>query len=280
VIPTDWLDPALVISGLSVSTVPELVGVVAGRLGDALGIERAGIEAAFMEAMRGEGFSIGRGVAVPHIEMQNLAQTKVCLVILSKPLAVATLDHQAPSIFLFILARPDPQAHLLLLAHVARLVQSRTLLEGLRRAHDVDEVVALVRAAEMRHKAGPASRAPAASHALIVAAISGEKAVDALLVDLVDLGLGDACIIDAQSLQEAAAREVPLFAGFRDLFGDPGGRRMLVLETPAEQSSDVLDAIRRVCEAYGARDARVSVLPVHTRWTFISAVPEEPSAGH
>jgi PTS system nitrogen regulatory IIA component len=280
VIPTDWLDPALVISGLSVSTVPELVRTVADKLGGAVGIERAGIEVAFMEAMRGDGFSIGRGVAIPHIEMQNLAETKVCLAILAKPLPVATLDQQSPSIFVFILARPDPQAHLLLLAHVARLVRSRTLLEGLRRAQGADEVVALMRAAEMRHDAGPASRAPAASHALIVAVVSGEKAVDALLIDLVDQGLGEACIIDAQSLQEAAAREVPLFTGFRDLFGDPGGRRMLVVETPAEQTSDVLNAIRGACKAYGAKDARVSVLPVHTRWTFVSAVPEEPSAGH
>src|SRR5690606_23604598 len=136
--------------------------------------------------------------------------------------------------------KPDPHAHLVLLAHWARLAQSRTFLDGLRRARTPDEVMALVCAAELRHAPVPAETKPVASHDLIVISVSGEKVVDALLIGLVDDGYEDACVIEAQSLREAATREVPLFAGFRDLFGDPGGRRVLLVDVEASRTDAVM----------------------------------------
>jgi hypothetical protein len=118
-----------------------------------------------------------------------------------------------------------------------------------------------------------------APYELILVSISGERAVDALLIDLVDQGLGDACVLDAQSLREAAAREVPLFAGFRDLFGDPGGRRMLIVQTPAAGANTVLEAVQRVCDECDARDALVSVIPVQARWILSRGPKDEPAGG-
>lgn len=278
-VPHGWLEASLVLPGLALTRVEDLVHSVADALGTATGLERARIEAGFLEAMRGDSFSVGGGVAIPHIEMPSSTETRVCLATLREPLPVPTIDGRAPDIFLFILSKPDPQEHLLLLAHLARLTQSRTLLEGLRRIQTAEEAVALVHAAEMRHTVMPRTDVSLAPHALIVISVCGEKAVDALLIDLVDQGLGDAWIFEAQSLHEAATREVPLFAAFRDLFGDPGGRRTLMVQTPTDGAETVIEAVRRICEEYGARDASVSMIPVQTRWILRPAVQEEPAGG-
>ena len=281
-IPEEWLKSPLVLPGLAASTVQELVRAVAEALGTATGADAAQIETAFLEAMRDEVFSVGKGVAIPHTELENVTDTVVCLVTLPEPLPLRTVDGRPPDIFLFILSKPDPHSHLLLLAHLARLAQSRTLRDGLRRARTPDEAVSLVRAAEMRHDALPVpTRAPpSTAHVLFFVSIGGEKVVDALLIDLVGQGFGEACVLEAQSLREAAAREVPIFAGFRDLFGDPGGRRVLILEATAERADAVIEAVRRISTEYRAQDARVSVVPIQTRWVIPAAAETSAPKGH
>lgn len=278
-VPAGWLKPSNVLPALSAGSLEQLICAVAQNLAEVAGIDRDHVARAFREATAGEGFSLGSGVAIPHTELPELAETLVCLVTTREPLPLPALDGRSPDIFLFILSKPDPHAHLVLLAHWARLAQSRTFLDGLRRARTPDEVMALVRAAELRHAPVPAETKPVASHDLIVISVSGEKVVDALLIGLVDDGYEDACVIEAQSLREAATREVPLFAGFRDLFGDPGGRRVLLVDVEASRTDAVMSAVQRICEEHRAKDARVSVLPLRRHWVATSAATVPPQ-GH
>lgn len=273
--PDGWLDSTLVLLGRRPESVEALVREVAETFAAQTGASHGEIEAVFAEALHGEGYSLGRGVAVPHTELAGLVQTRVCLVTLAQPLPLASVDGRAIDVLFFILSRPDPQSHLLLLAHLARLSQSRTLLDGLRRVGTVAEAVALIAAAEKRHRTVSAPSAavapsgpsqPLVTNTLVVISLGGEQAVDALLIALVDQGLPDACILEAQSLREAAAREVPLFTGFRDLFGDPGGRRLFLLEAPASRTEDIIAVVRTVCEEHATQDARVSVIPLAARW--------------
>ncbi len=281
-----WLEPGLVLPRLAAPTVDAVVEAVADALAAAPDDvvpspnpdDRARIAEAFAAAMAGEGFSVGSGVAIPHIEHRGLDKTRVCLVTLEEPLPARTIDDRPLDLFFFILSKPDPEAHLNLLAHLARLTQSRTLLEGLRRANTREEVAALIRAAEGRHV--PAPVAPAAQNAVLLISVCGERAVDALMIHLVDHGVGDACILETQNLREAAAREVPLFSGFRDLFGDPGGRRLFVVETSAEDAETIAAAAARICEEQRAKDARISVLPVTSQWVLAPKVEVPASGGH
>src|SRR5690606_20891064 len=137
------------------------------------------VEAALAEATAGEGYSIGSGVAIPHIEVPELTENFVCLVTLKSPLPLKSVDGKRVEVIVFSLSKPDPHAHLLLLAHLARLSQSRTFLDGLRTSQSVEEIMQLVRAAEMRHKALLPSepRAPQSAHALFVISLGGEKIV-------------------------------------------------------------------------------------------------------
>ncbi len=276
----DWLTVAL--PAVAVTRLDELVREVAVAVAEARDLDAARVEVAFGEALSSEGFSLGSGVAIPHIELGELEATAVCLVVLQAPLAMPTVDGVDPDIFLFILSKADPHKHLLLLAHLARLFASRTLVDGLRRCSTAAELTALISAAELRHdtRRMPVQASLDVSRAMVVITLSGEKVIDTLLVELVDHGFGDACILEAQSFQEAAAREVPLFAGIRDIFGDPGGRRVLLVEATLEDAEGVVAATRRICEEHQVRDARVTVLPVHSQWSSTPPPEPSPAAGH
>jgi mannitol/fructose-specific phosphotransferase system IIA component (Ntr-type) len=268
-----WLVPNRIILQLAVASPAELVRRVAETMDN--GSRLPHIQAAFMEAFEGEGFSLGAGVAIPHIELEGQSETAVCLVTTAAPLSLCTIDGRDPDVFLFILSKPDPKSHLLLLAQLARLARSKTLRKGLRKARSPNEVVELVHAAEQRHAPSrPQAVTRQPGHAVVFVSVSGEKLVDDLLVALVDDGFGDGCIVEAQTVREAVAREVPLFAGFRDIFGDPGGRRLLVVEVAAARVTAIVEVVRRLCEEHGAKDGQVSVIPIETRWSSALAAPD------
>lgn len=281
-VPAEWLTHELVLAQQDFVTVGTLRERVAEKMAAATGLSQDRVNAALLEATSGEGYSIGSGVAIPHVELQELTETFVCLVTLRAPLPLRSIDGKPVDVLVFILSKPDPHAHLLLLAHLARLAQSRTLLDGLRRSQSADEIVKLVRAAELRHRAlrSVAPEAFASSDSLFIISIGGEKIVDSLLVDLVDLGFGEASVLEAQSLRQAAAHEVPLFAGFRDLFGDPGGRRILLLEAQTERADVIFSAVKRVAEEHKSEDAQVSVVPIQSSWRMPKAAPEAAAKGH
>lgn len=279
---TEWLRTDLVLAGAEDVTVEGMRKRVAERMAAASSLPLARVEAAVLEAMQSEGHSVGNGVILPHVELGELEETYVCLVTLRTPLSLRTIDGKPVDVVIFILSKPDPHAHLLLLAHLARLLQSRTLLDGLRRSRTNEEVVQLIQAAEMRHQVTNSIDVVSAprTQGLFVVSVGGEKVVDSLLVALVELGFGDGSVLEAQSLREATAREVPLFAGFRDLFGDPGGRRILVLEGALDRTEEVIRAVKRITEEHRSPDVSVSVLPLHTLWQAPSAPEDTDSPGH
>ncbi|HWN68120.1 MAG TPA: hypothetical protein VNM90_10810, partial [Haliangium sp.] len=175
----------------------------------------------------------------------------------------------------------DPRGHLLLLAHIARLARSRVLIDGLRQVRTAADAVALIAAAELRHADAPATAtAPAATHFLALISVAGEKTVDALLVTLLDQHFGDAAIVEAQSLRDAATHEVPLFAGFRDIFGDPGGRRVILLEVAADRIDALSVTVRRVFEECKPAAGSFSLVPLQSHWTWTPPPPEKTSRGH
>lgn len=270
----------LVFARLAAPDIESLVRTVTPVMTEAIGLEGAEVEAALWQALREEGCDLGRGVMVPHAELYGLGGFVVALAVLTERIAPAAPDAEPSDVFFLILAPPEAsQQHLQLIAHVARLSRSRVLVDGLRAAKGASEITSLLHAAEQRHRAS-AQTSVAGGGVQVAITIAGETAVDALLVELVGMGLGGATILEAQSLREAARREVPLFAGFRDLLGDPGGRRLILLETDANRVDEVVASVRTICDAHNARFARVSLTPLELRWE--QAAAEEPPApeGH
>lgn len=280
--PPPWLRPSLILLDTPADAIDDVLRATAHAASAATGVDATLIEDRLARSADGGGYAVGGGVAVPHADIPGLDETAVALVRTSQPLPVQALDGEPANIFFVILSRPnDPRGHLLLLAHLARLARSRVLVDGLRQVATPADAAALIEAAELRHTvaATPVST-PTATHYLALIMVAGEKAVDALLVTLLDQRFGDASILEAQSLREAATQEVPLFAGFRDIFGDPGGRRVLLLEIPADRIDALSVTVRRVFEESSPAEASFALLPLQSRWTYTPPRLEKIKKGH
>src|SRR5690606_7603724 len=129
--------------------------------------------------------------------------------------------------------------------------------------------------------ATPLGLTPAPPKTLALVSMRGEQPVDALLVELVEMGLSSTLVLEAQGLREALAREVPLFAGFADIFGDPGGRRVLLIEIESRRLQSLLHAIAAICTQHQVDDAWVGAVPLHAQWHYRPPAPDdEPTKGH
>jgi PTS system nitrogen regulatory IIA component len=277
-----WLKQSLVLLDVPAASVDDVLRATAHAAAASIGVDAVRVEQLLVQSTETGGYAVGGAVAVPHANIPGLEQTAVALVRTQRPVPVQAMDALPADIFFVILSRPDdPKGHLLLLAHIARLARSRTLLDGLRQVRTPDEAVALVEAAELRHAPGPTTApVPAATHFLALISVAGEETVDALLVALLEQAFGDASILEAQSLRDAVTQEVPLFAGFRDIFGDPGGRRVLLLEVPAERTEDLAVAVRRVFEECEPAEAHFSLMPLQSHWVWTPPHSEGAPRGH
>jgi hypothetical protein len=74
--------------------------------------------------------------------------------------------------------------------------------------------------------------------------------------------------------------EVPLFAGFRDLFGDPGGRRMIFAHVDLEHADEIASIVQQACEDEPSASAELVVLPIAHRRTWSPPAPAPTRAGH
>jgi PTS system nitrogen regulatory IIA component len=277
-----WLRPSLILLDTPADTVADVAQATAHAAAATTGVDAGELESILRRATERGGYAVGAGVAVPHADVPGLDETAVALVRTTRPLPVQALDGQPADVFFVILSRTnDPRGHLLLLAHLARLANSRVLVDGLRQVRTAEDAVALIEAAELRHAATatPVST-PTTTHYLALIAVAGEKTVDSLLVTLLDQRFGDASILEAQSLRDAATQEVPLFAGFRDIFGDPGGRRVLLLEVPADRIDALSVTVRRVFEECRPAAASFSLVPLQSHWTWTPPPAEKAPRGH
>lgn len=97
---------------------------------------------------------------------------------------------------------------------------------------------------------------------LIAIFLRGGRLVDDVMLDLLDRGLDQAVVLDSQSLSEAISHEVPLFVDFRDLFGDPTGSRLVLLEARRDQEGLVAEVLRSACARHPQSRARLAILPL------------------
>lgn len=290
-----WLAPDRILLGAEAGDVYEVAQAAAAAIGTATGVAAADLERALHECIKAGGFAVGAGVAIPHAEHDDIETAIGALVVTRKPLDVGALDREPADIFFVVVAQPnDPTGHLRLLADVSVLSQSRLLRSALRRASSAQEAWDVLEAAALRQTIAPTAPAPTppteatprragARHYLAMVSISGEQVVDSLLVELIAHGFETGSVIEAQALKDAAASEVPLFAGFREIFGDPGGRRVFLFEIDQARTDWLLEVVRRTCEQRQAAVASVALMPLELRWRWQPAQPErdeKPASGH
>jgi nitrogen PTS system EIIA component len=279
-----WLAPERVLLKIEAVDVDEVVAAASIALGAATGADPATIKKSLARCVHAGGYAMGEGVAVPHAEVEGLEAATGALLVTRKPLDVGAVDGEPADIFFVVVAQPDdPSGHLRMLADLAVLAQSRLLRGALRQAESSEEAWDLLQAAALRHSSAPVPAAAAPGDTrrhLALVSVAGETAVDALLVELIAHGYPSALVVEAQALEDAAASEVPLFAGFREIFGDPGGRRVFMFELEDGRSDWLMELVRRICDDRGASAASVALIPIELRWSWKPAKVEETAGGH
>lgn len=280
--PTLNLTPDAVLLDQPAVDLRDVIELAAPVVAERGGVETSVARRALLDAASESDFAVGAGVAVPHVAVPDLADRAICLVRTAEPVGLGAVDGEPIDLF-FVVLYPagDPSAHLQFLAHLAGMCRSRLFRHGLRSATTARAVTELVVASEARLRGASYAVGPAATQrGLAIISVSGERAADAILVGLLRAELTDATIVDAQTVQDAASREVPLFAGFRDLFGDPGGRRMIFAPIDLEHIEELAAIVEDACEDERSADAELIVLPVSSRWRFEQAAPAARSASH
>lgn len=123
------------------------------------------------------------------------------------------------------------------------------------------------------------SRDDQSARCLILIHARGGKLIDDILLDLLDRGINGASVVDVQSVGEAMTHEVPLFVDFRDLFGDPAGRRLILIETETDRAETVAQIVRGNCARHPHAGAHLTVVPVVASHSFGQLDVKAPGAG-
>ncbi|MCB9730073.1 MAG: PTS sugar transporter subunit IIA [Deltaproteobacteria bacterium] len=275
------LEPGWIRLDVDASDLRAVTHAAAQMAGGVDGVEAARLEAALNARVAEGHIALGEGIAIPHAMVAGLKAVRTGLVRVRSPLAVPDAPDDVPVDLWFVVLGPpgDDAQHLVAVANVARLARVEGLLETLRSSADPQAIARAIASSEVATDApgaGPDSRPLGGARDLVLIEIEGEAAVDRLLLDLAGHDFEDATVVDGLTLSEVASRELPLFASFRDLFGDPGGRRLILVVADPERSGLLTRLVRRACRETGARAGRVSVLPLRETWRW---EPERGAGG-
>ena len=141
----ELITPESVVANLRVATKKQLLQEIAKRAAPLTGMNERTIFETLLERERLGSTGIGRGTAVPHGRLANLARIVGLFLRLEKPIDFEAVDDQ-PVDLVFLLLTPDAAGadHLKALARVSRLLRDRTICEKLRGADRADALYAIL----------------------------------------------------------------------------------------------------------------------------------------
>jgi PTS system nitrogen regulatory IIA component len=142
---TELLTPRGVIPQLRVGNKKQALQEIARRAATQTGVAERRIYDVLSERERLGSTGIGRGVAVPHGKLEELARLYGLFARLDRPIPFEAVDDQ-PVDLLFVLLAPENAGaeHLRALARVSRLLRDRATCEKLRGTDNADALYALL----------------------------------------------------------------------------------------------------------------------------------------
>ncbi|MFT3832981.1 MAG: fructose-specific PTS transporter subunit EIIC [Micropruina sp.] len=167
--------------------------------------DAAGLEADALAREAKAATGLGGGIAIPHCRSAAVSTNSLAFARLAPPIDFGAFDGPADIAFMIAAAEGSDDAHLELLALLARNLVRSEFTDGLRNAETAEDVVALVNAAiHPEEEAAPAAPAAAASTAAAPVAASG-AAEKVVLVAVTACPTGIAhTFMSADALEQAA----------------------------------------------------------------------------
>lgn len=130
-----------VISSLQADNKKQVLQELARHAARMTGVEERAIFEALLQRERLGSTGLGRGVAIPHVKLRQLAAPVCLFARLKTPVDFDSVD-DAPVDLIFLLLSPEHASgdHLKALARVSRLVREPNTIERLRRARDATAI--------------------------------------------------------------------------------------------------------------------------------------------
>ncbi len=160
---------------------------------------------------------IGEGVAIPHAKCEGMTEMCVALAIAKDGVAFDAIDKKSVSIIFGLSGPPDePDEHIRILSHIARIARSAEFRNALCAATSVEEVYKTLYEEETRRAYGEehAEKVVRRTHKLLVLVLYEEPLLDEIMEYLLELGIGAGIVVEGTTLMDAASRKIPLFADF------------------------------------------------------------------
>ncbi len=139
---SDILAPGRVILDLAAPGKTRVLQLIAQRAAADLGLDAAALLSTLerREALGSTG--IGRGVAIPHTSLQDIASPYALLARLSRGVDFDAIDDHPVDIVVLLLTPDDPQLHLRVLSLLSRQLRADGVLAAIRKARSAEAVCA------------------------------------------------------------------------------------------------------------------------------------------
>jgi len=139
----DLLTPRGVIAQLRVSNKKQALQEIARRAATQTGIAERRVHEVLAERERLGSTGIGKGVAVPHGKLTELARLFSLFARLERPVPFEAIDDR-PVDLIFVLLVPAEAEHLRALARISRLLRDEAICQKLRGTDNADALYALL----------------------------------------------------------------------------------------------------------------------------------------
>ena len=134
---------------VDVATPKELFNFLSERAGELGVVSRQPCVRALAAREELGSTGLGNGIAIPHARIENLKSTIGLLATLSRPIDFEAVDQEPVDVVLMLLM-PDQAGgdQMKVLSRIARMARQEPLINGLRRAGSVDDVLDILRHAD------------------------------------------------------------------------------------------------------------------------------------
>lgn len=112
---------------------------------------------------------------------------------------------------------------------------------------------------------------------LLVCIVKDDDVVESILTGFLGLGIAGASVINARGMGEIIASQVPLFAGFKDVFKAGGSSRVILAAMPSAMVPEIHNMIAEYIEPDVASGLGVSfAIPIVSELALQRQVFDEP----
>lgn len=140
-----------VVLDLPADSLVEAIDIVTGTIplpGLPSGTSAADVARMLIERERSLSSYVGRGIAIPHARINDLAEPIVIFVRARPGIPVANRSETARFLFILLVPSGTPRLHLQLLSRIAHIADSSSLLERLERASTAEAIIEAIGASD------------------------------------------------------------------------------------------------------------------------------------